>query len=61
MQAELPHGAPLDLAILESLGVSPQLAARYVTGGWLLRLGHDSTRWMSRLDDGALPSLKPHG
>ena len=40
MQAELPRGAPFDLATLESLGVSPQLAARYVTGGWLVRLGH---------------------
>lgn len=40
VQAELPRGAPFDLATLESLGVSPQLAARYVTGGWLVRLGH---------------------
>ncbi|MGF6095750.1 type IV toxin-antitoxin system AbiEi family antitoxin domain-containing protein [Pseudomonas sp. 18175] len=39
MQTELPRGAPFDLAMLESLGVSPQLAARYVTSGWLIRLG----------------------
>jgi hypothetical protein len=28
------------LGVLESFGVSPQLAARYVTSGWLVRLGH---------------------
>ncbi|MFJ5483627.1 type IV toxin-antitoxin system AbiEi family antitoxin domain-containing protein [Pectobacterium actinidiae] len=40
LQAELPRGAPFDLAVLESFGVSPQLAARYVEGGWLVRLAH---------------------
>jgi hypothetical protein len=39
LQAELPRGAPFDLTILEKLGVSPQLAAQYVRGGWLVRLG----------------------
>ncbi|MGH8778657.1 type IV toxin-antitoxin system AbiEi family antitoxin domain-containing protein [Paraburkholderia sp.] len=38
LQAELPRGAPFDLAILDQLGVSPQLAARYAEGGWLVRL-----------------------
>ncbi|WP_175927474.1 type IV toxin-antitoxin system AbiEi family antitoxin domain-containing protein [Burkholderia cepacia] len=38
LQAELPRGAPFDLATLASLGVSPQLAARYAKGGWLVRL-----------------------
>ena len=37
---DLPRGAPFDLATLESLGVSPQLAARYVESGWLVRLAH---------------------
>lgn len=36
--AELPRGAPFDLAILKSLGVSPQLAASYAESGWLVRL-----------------------
>lgn len=40
VQAELPRGAPFDLAVLETFGVSPQLAARYVEGGWLVRLAH---------------------
>lgn len=37
-QTELPRGAPFDLATLATLGVSPQLAARYAEGGWLVRL-----------------------
>ncbi|CAI9121904.1 type IV toxin-antitoxin system AbiEi family antitoxin domain-containing protein [Brytella acorum] len=37
---ELPRGAPFDLATLESFGVSPQRAARYAEGGWLVRLAH---------------------
>lgn len=40
LQAELPRGAPFDLAILEAYGVSPQLAARYTENGWLVRLAH---------------------
>lgn len=40
LQAELPRGAPFDLAMLETLGVSPKLAARYAQSGWLVRLGH---------------------
>lgn len=40
LQATLPRGAPFDLAVLQSFGVSPQLAARYVDSGWLVRLGH---------------------
>lgn len=40
LQAELPRGAPFDLDTLESYGVSPQLAARYVDSGWLARLAH---------------------
>ncbi|WP_448151913.1 type IV toxin-antitoxin system AbiEi family antitoxin domain-containing protein [Castellaniella caeni] len=36
----LPRGAPFDLAMLESFGVSPQLAARYAESGWLVRLAH---------------------
>ncbi len=38
VQADIPRGAPFDLATLASLGVSPQLAARYAEGGWLVRL-----------------------
>lgn len=38
VQTDLPRGAPFDLATLARLGVSPQLAARYVESGWLLRL-----------------------
>lgn len=38
LQADLPRGAPFDLATLAQLGVSPQLAARYAEGGWLVRL-----------------------
>lgn len=38
VQTELPRGAPFDLATLAALGVSPQLAARYAEGGWLVRL-----------------------
>ncbi|TPQ31080.1 type IV toxin-antitoxin system AbiEi family antitoxin domain-containing protein [Cupriavidus pinatubonensis] len=40
LQAELPRGAPFDLAVLSQFGVSPQLAAHYVDGGWLVRLAH---------------------
>lgn len=40
LQAELPRGAPFDLAVLETFGVSPQLAARYAEAGWLVRLAH---------------------
>jgi len=39
VQAELPRGAPFDLLALRQLGVSTQLAARYVESGWLVRLG----------------------
>lgn len=38
VQADLPRGVPFDLVTLERLGVSPQLAARYVESGWLVRL-----------------------
>jgi len=40
LQAELPRGAPFDLATLEFFNVSPKLAARYAESGWLVRLGH---------------------
>ena len=39
LQADLPRGAPFDLATLARFGVSGQLASRYVKGGWLVRLG----------------------
>ena len=45
LQATLPRGAPFDLALLESFSVSPQLAARYVESGWLVRLGHGVYAW----------------
>jgi hypothetical protein len=32
------RGAPFDLAALRGLGISPQLAAKYVRNGWLVRL-----------------------
>lgn len=38
VQTQLPRGAPFDLPALSRLGVSPQLAAQYVKGGWLVRL-----------------------
>ncbi|PZQ30583.1 MAG: hypothetical protein DI562_06770 [Stenotrophomonas acidaminiphila] len=38
VQTQLPRGAPFDLPALGGLGVSPQLAAQYVKGGWLIRL-----------------------
>ncbi|MHB8746033.1 MAG: type IV toxin-antitoxin system AbiEi family antitoxin domain-containing protein [Gammaproteobacteria bacterium] len=38
LQTNMPRGAPLDLALLAEQGVSPQLAAKYVEGGWLSRL-----------------------
>lgn len=38
VQTQLPRGAPFDLPALRRLGVSPQLAAQYVKGGWLVRL-----------------------
>ncbi|WP_233236393.1 type IV toxin-antitoxin system AbiEi family antitoxin domain-containing protein [Bordetella sp. LUAb4] len=38
VQADLPRGAPFDLTTLATLGVSPQLAAHYAEGGWLVRL-----------------------
>ncbi len=36
--ANLPRGVPFDLATLEQVGVSPQLAARHAKSGWLERL-----------------------
>lgn len=38
LQAQLPRGAPFDLAILARHHVSPQLAAQYTESGWLVRL-----------------------
>jgi len=38
LQASQLRGAPFDLALLGNLGVSPQLAAKYVRSGWLVRL-----------------------
>jgi hypothetical protein len=38
LQAEMPRGAPFDLAGLGQLGITPQLAAKYVRHGWLRRL-----------------------
>lgn len=35
----MPRGRPFDLPSLTRLGVTPQLAARYVNHGWLVRLG----------------------
>ena len=35
----MPKGMPFDLAMLAELGVSGSLAAKYVAGGWLMRLG----------------------
>lgn len=40
LQTELPRGMPFGLAMLESIGVSPQLAAHYVESGWLVRMAH---------------------
>lgn len=39
LQAEMPRGRPFDVASLTTLGVAPQLAARYAKHGWLVRLG----------------------
>lgn len=39
LQTEQPRGRPFDARALAALGVSPQLAAKYVRGGWLVRLG----------------------
>lgn len=38
LQTDLPRGAPFDLSVLDRLGVSAQLAARYAQSGWLVRL-----------------------
>lgn len=39
LQTTLPRGMPFDLNTLQQQGVSPQLAAKYVNSGWLIRLG----------------------
>lgn len=39
LQTSLPRGMPFDLATLERIGVSAQLAAHYAESGWLDRLG----------------------
>lgn len=61
LQTELPRGAPFDLATLATLGVSPQLAARYAEGGWLVRLAQGVYAFPN--DDygvhGALKFLQP--
>ena len=38
LQSARPRGAPFGLNALEGLGVSAQLAAKYVESGWLVRL-----------------------
>lgn len=35
----MPRGRPFEVATLTTLGVAPQLAARYAKHGWLVRLG----------------------
>ena len=40
LQEELPRGAPFDMAALRQLGISDQIASRYVKEGWLVRVGH---------------------
>jgi hypothetical protein len=39
LQANLPRGAPFDIGILKTYGVSPVRAANYAAAGWLVRLG----------------------
>jgi Transcriptional regulator, AbiEi antitoxin, Type IV TA system/Transcriptional regulator, AbiEi antitoxin N-terminal domain len=39
LQTGLPRGMPFDLAALENIGVSAQLAAHYAEAGWLDRIG----------------------
>lgn len=39
VHADLPRGAPFDLAVLKKHGVSAALAAKYAENGWLVRLG----------------------
>ncbi len=39
LQTSLPRGMPFDLAALERIGVSAQLAAHYAESSWLDRLG----------------------
>lgn len=39
LQISLPRGLPFDLATLERIGVSAQLAAHYTESGWIDRLG----------------------
>ena len=38
LHAETPRGAPLGIAFLGELGISPQSAAAYAKRGWLVRL-----------------------
>ena len=38
LYSTLPHGAPFDVATLDTLGISAKQAAQYVENGWLLRL-----------------------
>jgi len=40
LQATAPRGAALGIAALAKLGISAKLAARYVEGGWLVRVAH---------------------
>ena len=54
LQTSLPRGMPFDLAALERLGVSAQLAAQYAESGWLDRLGQGIYAF-------AGDTLTPHG
>ena len=54
LQTSLPRGMPFDLASLESIGVSAQLAAHYAKSGWLDRLGQGVYAF-------AGDTLTPHG
>lgn len=38
LQTSQPRGAPFDLETFKGMGISPQLAAKYVRSGWLIRL-----------------------
>jgi hypothetical protein len=60
--ASLPRGAPLDVASLQAIGVSPSLASHYVRAGWLTRLGRGSFMFPGdRLDPAAsIKTLSGH-
>lgn len=60
LQRDLPAGVVAPSRWLSSLGISPQLARKYVANGWLVPLAYGAYAWRGRTDS-ALPVVDWQG